>query len=277
MKLTLMCVKRFLYLLCLLFIFSSCRTKKVIESPNATVKLKGADVIQVFDSVKAREFDYNYLSAKASVSYTDKSGETNSFDVNIRMNRDSAIWISITPLLGIEVARVLIRPDSILILDRLHKTAMRRDYVYFEEWLKANVNYEMIQSVIVGNYFQYQEKEKIKSLYDEQPFLILSTLNKRRARRAAEEMDPNKPIIQDFWIDGNYRIAKSRISDDKKQRNIEATYSNFTEVDGKLFPNNIVVTVSAASPTIIKVDYSKIESADTLQMPFSVPAKYEEK
>ncbi len=261
----------------LLILLSSCRTKKIIESPASTVKLKGTEVIQVFDSVKAREFQFHYLSAKANVSYTDKSGETNSFDVNIRMVKDSAIWISITPLLGIEVARALIRPDSMILLDRLHKTVMRRDFNFFEEWLRARVNFDMIQAVIVGNYFQYMEKEKIKSLYDEQPYFILSTLNKRQLKRAAEEKDPSKPVIQDFWIDGNYRIAKSRITDDPKNRNIEASYKNFTEIDGKLFPNNLIVTVAASTPTIIKVEYTKVESEETMQMPFSVPAKYEEK
>ena len=261
----------------LIIFFSACRTKKVIESPNSTIKLKGTEVIQVFDSVMLREFDFHFLSAKANVSYTDKSGETNSFDINMRMNKDSAIWISITPLLGIEVARVMIRPDSVIILDRLHKTVTRRDFVYLEEWLKANVNFEMVQAVVTGNYFQYQEKEKIKSLYDEEPYIIMSTLNKRQARRAAEEKDPSKPVIQDFWIDGNFRIAKSRITDDKQSRSIEATYKNFSDVKGKLFPNNIVVSIAASSPTIIKVDYTRVEAQDSLQMPFSVPQKYEER
>ena len=114
--------------------FMSCRTtKKVVESPSASVKLKGEEVIQIFDSVKSREFDFNYLSAKAEVSYTDKSGETSSFDINLRICRDSAIWISITPLLGIEVARVLIRHDSVIVLDRIHKNVMnpaKRDFSF---------------------------------------------------------------------------------------------------------------------------------------------------
>jgi hypothetical protein len=259
-------------------IFSSCKTsKKVVESPSAMVKLKGEEVIQIFDSVKSREFNFKFLSSKANVTYTDKSGESNNFDINLRIRRDSAIWISITPLLGIEVARVLITHDNVTVIDRLHKNYLKRDYAYFEELLKTNVNYDMIQAVIVGNYFQYLEKEKLRSLYEEEPYIILSTLNKRQARRAAEEKDPNQPLIQDFWIDGNYRIAKSRITDEKKDRWVEATYKNFTDVNGYLFPNNFIVTITSTTPTIIKVDYSKVENADTLQMPFSIPEKYEAK
>ncbi len=257
--------------------FLSCRTtKKIVDSPSS-VKLKGEEVIQVFDSVRAKEFFFKYLSAKAEVSYTDKSGETNSFDINLRVNRDSAIWISITPLLGIEMARVLINHDSIIVLDRLHKEVIKRDFQYFEDLWKTNVNYDMIQSVIVGNYFQYLEKEKLRSVYEEDPFVILSTLNKRQARRAAEEKDPSKPLVQDFWIDGNYRIAKSRITDDKKDRWVEATYRDFIDVNGYLFPSKLVVTIASSSPTIINVDYKKAVNADSLQMPFTIPEKYEVK
>ena len=261
-----------------MLLFSSCKTsRKVIEIPSASVKLKGEDVIQVFDSVKAKEFSFSYLAAKAEVSYTDKTGETNSFDINMRIRKDSAIWISITPLLGIEMARVLITHDSVFLIDRLHKTVHKRDYHFLEDWLKTNMSYDMLQSVIVGNYFQYLDKEKLRSRYDEDPFVILSTLNKRQARRAAEEKDPNKPVVQDFWIDGNYRIAKSRITDEKRERWVEATYKNFQDVDGHLFPFNLVFTMASSSPTIIRIDYKKVENEENLLMPFSIPEKYEQK
>jgi len=264
--------------LSILLLFSSCKTtKKLVDIPSVQVKLKGADVVQVFDSVLAHQFEFSYLAAKATVDYTDKSGETQSFDVNMRMRRDSAIWISITPLLGIEVARVIIDRDSLMIMDRVHKTFMARSYSYLEEMLKTTVTFEMIQAVVSGNYFPYQKADKIRSVYEEEPYVILSTLNKRRVKRVLEEKDPSKPVIQDFWIDGNFRIAKSKITDDRLDRWVEATYKNFTEVGGRLFPNNLVVTISSSSPTIIKIAYNKLTPEETFTMPFTVPEKYERK
>lgn len=260
----------------MLLIFAACKTsKKIVESPSASTKLKGQEVIQIFDSVLAHQFSFEYLSAKANIDYTDKTGETQSFDINLRVRRDSTIWISITPLLGIEAARVLVTKDSVHILDRVHKTYSKRGLSYFEELLKTNVSYDMMQAVIVGNYFQYLKNEKLKSLYEEEPFMILSSMNKRQLRRAAEEKDPNKPVIQDFWIDGNFRIAKSKITDDKRDRWVEATYKNFIDVNNSLFPSTLVVTISGVSPTIIKLEYNKVTAPDSLQMPYSVPEKYE--
>mgnify|MGYP001328533682 CR=1 FL=1 len=269
----------FVSLCSILLIFSSCKTtKKIVDIPSVQVKLKGADVIQVFDSVLANQFEFSYLAAKATVDYTDKTGETQSFDVNMRMRRDSAIWISLTPLLGIEVARVIIDRDSLMIMDRLHKTFMARDYAYLEDMLKTTVTFEMVQAVVSGNYFPYQKADKIRSVYEEEPYVILSTLNKRRVKRVLEEKDPSKPVIQDFWIDGNFRIARSKITDDRLDRWVEASYKNFTEVGERLFPNNLVVTISSSSsPTIIKIAYNKLTEGESFTMPFTVPEKYERK
>lgn len=263
------------FIIVVLFSYGCRVQKKIVETPNASTKLKGNEIIQVFDSVMIHQFKFNYLNAKANVDFTDRTGDTKTFDINLRVHRDSLIWVSITPLLGIEAARLLITKDSVFVLDRVHKTISRKGLIYFEESLKTNVNYEMVQAVIVGNYFQYQKNEKLKSLYEEDPFVILSSMNKRQLRRAAEEKDPSRPVVQDFWIDGNYRIAKSKITDDKRDRWVEATYKNFTDVEGSLFPNGLVVTISGSTPTIIKLEYNKVVTADSLAMPFSIPDKYE--
>jgi hypothetical protein len=102
-------------------------------------------------------------------------------------------------------------------------------------------------------------------------------MNKRRMKRVLEENDPAKPVVQDFWIDGNFRIAKSKITDDKLDRWVMASYMNFTEVGGKLFPNDLVVSISSSSPTIIKIVYNKLTVDEEFTMPFTVPEKYERK
>ena len=40
-------------------------------------------------------------------------GQTGTFTLNVRMARDSVIWMSISPALGVEAARVLLTPDSV--------------------------------------------------------------------------------------------------------------------------------------------------------------------
>jgi len=261
----------------LLLLFASCHpTKKIVETPHP-VKVKGNNVIELFDSVLEHQFNFEWLAAKAQVEYTDRENNPESFDVNIRMRKDSAIWISVTPLLGIEAVRVLITPDSMKIMNRLRKTYMARDLNFLDEILKAHINFEIMQAVLVGNYFPYLKNEKLKSVYDDSTYVILSTLNKRQTKRVLEEKDPTKPIIQDFWIDSHYKINRSKITDDRLDRTLEALYNEFLEVDGQRFPQNILVDVKAQSPLRIKVTYNKVTSGESQTMPFSVPEKYDPK
>ena len=258
-------------------LFASCHpTKKIVDTPHP-VKLKGSNVIETFDSLLAHQFDFEWLTAKAEVEYTDRENNPESFDVNIRVRKDSVIWISVTPLLGIEAVRVLITPDSMKIMNRLRKTYTARDLSFLDDMLKAHINFEIMQAVLIGNYFPYLKNEKLKSMYDDSTFVILSTLNKRQTKRIMEEKDPTKPIIQDFWIDDYYKINKSKISDDRQNRTLQAEYSDFSDVDQKRFPHTIIVTVMTASPLRIKVKYSKVVSGEHQTLPFTVPEKYEHK
>jgi hypothetical protein len=259
------------------FFLSSCKTtKKVVVA--APLKLRGADVIELFDSVLTHQFSFDWLALKASVEYTDATGASESFDINLRARKDSAIWLSITPLLGIEAARVLVTRDSMQILDRVHKTYSVYNYDYLDSLLKTRLNFEIIQAIIIGNYFPYLKNEKLKSVYEEDSTMILSTLNKRKLRRAMEDKDPNKPVVQDFWINGSYRIMKSKIQDDKLNRSMEAAYSDFTEADNKkLIAYKILVSIVSAKPSTIKVEYSKITVDLPEALPFSIPEKYERK
>ena len=254
----------------------SCKTSKkiVVATP---LKLRGADVIQVFDSITAHQFEFEWLALKASVEYTDQQNESESFDVNLRVRKDSAIWISITPLLGIEVIRVLVNKDGMQLLDRLHKTYSTYDFESLDSLFKTRLNFEIMQAILVGNYFPYLKNEKLKSVYEEDSTTILSTLNKRKLKRAMEDKDPNKPVIQDFWINGDYRIMKSRIEDDKLDRSLEATYSEFTSESAKLIPNRILVKMIGTKSTTIKIDYSKITVDVPATLPFTVSDKYERK
>ncbi len=262
---------------------TACHTTKKVSEVPLPVKLKGENVIQLFDSVLTHQFNYTSLTAKANVQYLPAQSEAQSFDATLRLLKDSAIWLSVTPLLGIEVARVLITRDSLRILDRFHKTYMVRDYTFLEDLLKTKINFEIIQAVIVGNYFPYLKNEKLRSVYEDSTFLILSTLTKHQAKRVMEDKDVNKPIVQDFWIDGNYKIRKSLITDDKLDRTLQADYTNFMNLNEanaaqppKLFPRNIEVSVVASPPLKIKVIYEKVTEEPTT-LPFTVPEKYERK
>jgi len=256
------------------FLLSSCKTgQKTVATP-AAVNLPVEESDTLFGKVLQHEFKFDWLTAKASVEYTDSKNEQTSFTVNMRMANDSLIWLSVTPLLGIEVARALITRDSIHLLDRLHSIYIVRDYRYLEDLLKTQVRFDMLQAILTGNYFSGIDGGKIISVYEESPYYILSTLPKLNAVRATEAKDPSHPLVQDYWIDTSSRIVKTRIEDDNLKRTLTVEYPEFTPHGNTFFPKIIQMIIEASKPSRIAIEYSKFNLDGPLTFPFSVPEKY---
>ena len=150
----------FVLIFLLSFVFLvSCRTtrkaeKPVVIKPNKVIEEKDADAL--LKNINDSAFTGRWINAKANVS-AKVGDETNSFDINLRMCRDSAIWISITPLLGIEAARVLVTQDSVKFIDRIHHEYKIADYKFLNDILHINVDYDIMQAILMGNLFAYKK------------------------------------------------------------------------------------------------------------------------
>jgi len=106
---------------CLLFVFS-CKSRKPL-----VVKRVAADTVAAIKpvdtkaaklvAIKAKQTSFNTFSGKASTKL-DINGNSNNVTLNIRIQRDHKIWVSITAIAGIEVARAQITPDSIFLVNR---------------------------------------------------------------------------------------------------------------------------------------------------------------
>jgi len=268
---------RYLFLVALLpFLLVACKTsQKTVSVPEQPVILEAQPSDSLFAKVMQHPLRFDWLTAKASVDYTDADGDEKSFNVSMRCTRDSAIWLSVTPpVLGIEVVRTLITRDSLYLLDRLHHIYIVRDYGYLEDLLKTRVTFESLQALLTGNYFSGIEGRPVVSIYEESPYYILSTLPKQQPVRSAEARNPAHPQVQDYWIDPTYRIARTRIEDHGQQRAMVVNYSGFTQHGESWFPMHILLNIESAKPTRINIEYSKINFDGPLSFPFYVPEKF---
>ena len=188
------------FFICALY---SCKTRKAAQPAKAIVDIKpmkGDSVESLLDKIQQYSFKAEWMSAKASVTAND-SGQETSFDITLRIHKDSIIWISVSPLLGIEVARIMITPDSIKMLDRLHGQYQCSSFEYINKLLQMKVNFEIVQALLTGNFFAYKRNEnKFNSVYLEDDSYILSSLTNHILKRSLEDKDPNHAVIQDRYI-----------------------------------------------------------------------------
>ena len=67
------------------------------------------------------KISFTTFSAKIDVDYQGTDGKKYNVNANLRMYKDSVIWISVTGLFGIEGLRAYITKDSVKILNKLDK------------------------------------------------------------------------------------------------------------------------------------------------------------
>jgi hypothetical protein len=224
--------------------------------------------------IETNAFKAKSISAKAAVD-SDIGGSTNSFTISLRLKTDSIIWISISPLLGIEVARVMLTRDTVKFMDRLGNKYSISDYQMLNELFRVNVDFDIIQGVLTGNLFSYK-KGKFNSVYLEEGYYILSTLSKRALKRSLEDIDINRPIVQDIWVDGlTYRVTKLSIEDQRTNKSLLTDYSDHQPTDGGIFPYRSSTVINADKQIKIKIEYNKISLNTDLDFPFKIPAGYE--
>ncbi len=264
----------------------ACTTPKmVVETPvrdTVTVTSAPIDKELVEDKpadsllkvIRSKELAFKTFSAKVDVD-ADLDKDHAAFNCNLRIVKDSMIWISITPALGIEVIRMVITKDSVKFIDRLHKQYFTGDFKYVNDMLQLDANYNMIQSILLGQtYLYYAEKNYLTSIDDKE--YLISTMPKRKLKKALAEEENPWLLVHANWVNPiNFMVDKLFIKDFKKNRKLEVNYTNFVTIDGQPVTNNVDIDVKAEKPAKIKLVYSKVILNKALNLPFTIPDNYE--
>ncbi len=270
-------VLRSCLLMSVLLAFSACFPSRKITTAQPLPEMRAETLIEKMDSAAVH---CKTISAKIAAT-ADVNEKSQSFTVNLRMRTDSIIWLSISAL-GIEAARVVITRDSIKMLDRIDARYTITDYSYLNNLLEIGVDFAMLQELLLGNYFPYFDAKKMRSAYVDEQYYILSTLRKRKLKRAMEEKESMKRIIQDVWLDPlTYHIVKMAIDDNKVAKKLLISRNDFfaaeseTGSDSLSIAHHVTLKLEAEKPATIDLQLSKVVVNKTLEFPFNIPDKYE--
>src|ERR1700739_1403831 len=253
-----------LFVIVMVFIVSCKDTRKIQTSETTYYNasgLKHENASVLLSKLKKRKFDYKWISAHFSFEMDVDSSHT-SFGGTVRIRKDSIIWMTISPLLGIEVARVLLNKDTAMFIDKVHDKFFKGNYDFIDSLLDDDVDYELVQSVMVGSNIDfYNDTAKLKGYFDGKQYL-LSTVTRREIKRI---LFHNRPIrtkndVQFIWFDPkDYHINRIRVEDFVNHRTFDAFYSDFQQVDSvMMFPTHIQYVIQAEKTIKIDLEYKKI-------------------
>ena len=237
----------------------------------------------------------------------DVDGERSGFKVNARMRRDSALWLSITPALGVEAARLLLTPDSVLFYSKVpgNRFAYRGDFAAIDSLLGTEITFDMVQRILLGQGIGLlDEDSKYISKVDGREHLLISKYKRRvkrlvgvkereiepddslsvEAREAVQERvlnrsDDDDLLVKRYWFDGlGYQLTRSRFDDLYWGRSIDIGHGGFELEAGGWIPHRTDITIASPEMThSISLEISRAKYGRPYPMPFEIPQDMEQR
>lgn len=284
-------------LLLALLLLAACKTPRPIAILNRELPARSPE--KLLERVLSQNNDtFRYYSAKASVSVELPDGGK-SFKAQIRSVRDSAAWVSIIPGLGVEVARIMLTQDSLMLMDRLKDQYFTGDTAEARAKFGLQPGLGLLQKALLGLPIGLDPSEKYRSDREEGQY-VLTTKEKRRIVRAAEDISPSdtldndrdmrerrlertlrkaeerEAVVMRYWIEpDSFHISRVQITDMLRDRIADVRYELRGGADVNFLPTRISITMSEPGRQATGVlELSRIELEGPLQLNFRVPEKF---
>lgn len=237
-----------MYVLAIGLCLGACRTFSGAAHPQ----------VSFIGKTKVLETDFTYLQARAKVHYEDRNEHFKSA-VELRIKKDSAIWLSFRPALNVEAVRVLITQDSLMLIDRINEQDTAYSFKDLQQKLRVEIDFSLLQALLIGNLLKKNANLRLTTPKDS------TTILQQQAR--------NLDIIS--HINAQNKVTKVNLIDQITNSNGEVDYENFQPIATILFPFSLTALLrykdqdgrnNAAS---IEINYSKVDfPKKPLRFPF---------
>lgn len=243
------------------FIATGCKTQKKAVAVIDNSAVDKEDKKQVFKAIDDSRVEFEYLSTAASCNYDGSAGSYN-FNVNIRMQRNEKIWMSVS-VLFLEAARIYITKDSVHIINYLENYAISRNINFLAQYTGQKLTVGQLQDLLVGNSI---------IPHDENTSYVYADARPKATSRVGQYL-----FIEEFHYE-YLRPTKTKADEANSNNKMELEYDDFTQLNGRLLPQFIkVFAVTNTQVLNATLKYSDISTETISNWPFKIPAKYERK
>ena len=215
--------------------------------------------IAKINALKQMNTVFNTLSIKATadLNIDNKNNEVN---MNIRIRNKEVIWVSVTAIAGLEVARAYITPDSVKILNRLDNIYIQKPFSYIYEFTNERINFQTLQSVLLGNAIDEFISEDTALNIEGENTLLKSVLTS---------------MIYNFKVDSQNKVLINQLNDSEAGQELLVNYSNFMSINEQLIPQSVSMNSKAKNKTIgLDLKYLKVDMDTKFELPFRVPERF---
>lgn len=252
-------MNKYFIILFIPFLFA-CKSKEVVVTQEP---LKERTQAFLTRNIEKNRFEFDWLGMKLDAEFT-SGEEQQGFKATVRMRKDSAVSVSVSPALGIEVLRLLVDKDSLKMVSEIpgDKYVFLGSVNQLTDLAKIDLDLSTLQDLLIGNPIGLSREEgRMKSgieKLDVEYYTLVSRMS-RRVRRATEDQDSltirdgrrvpkrledNDWISSKFWIESDlYKVVKCELTDIRTKRMVQINYSEFDEEDPSHYPHKCNIQI----------------------------------
>lgn len=240
----------------------SCKSKKgVTQNENQIEKVTIPTSKELLiKAIEKQQTTFSYYSSAGKAVYKDNTTNQD-LGVSIVMEKDRFIYMNVTALLGITVARVMATPDSIVILDMLHRKCIIARYDYIRNMAHADLNLANLQNLFIGNtlFPNAASKSKIDSVLNY--ILITQPVSASHTQMTMYRQDLN--------------VARSTLNDPKKNQEMKVEYNEMYTQGSNMFPSRFSINIRAEKNMETTFELGNFVFEKKKEIQFTIPKSYE--
>jgi hypothetical protein len=251
------------YLFLGLNLIYACKSKKTTNKPvekkdEVVVERKNGTNDVFFNRIISQKNSSDALSFQAEADYNDgKQSVTLSMDVSAK--RDQYIFLSAKAFGIVNVARVLIQPDSIRIMDMVNRKYISASYQFMRNFSSAPITFEQLQNLAWANaMFDPKTPNTQIDSFGNSILLVMnlgSTLQKATYSKALK----SESVV---------------LSEQSKSQEMLVKYGDFKLVDGIFYPHEILINIQAEKKMECKFLINNFATSIKKDPQFVIPKSY---
>ena len=259
--------KYLIALLLLVFVgIYSCKPKERIVQ--AETELEDKTNLNLFEDVLTKELKYTTFSSKMSMSFSTGRRVLNS-KATLRIVRDEGIQLSLQPFFGLEMFRLYVQPDCILILDRMNKRYVQESIDDIKKQFPVGFDFYTLQSLFTNALFIPEQSNISTNDYKNFKYSKSSDNYLLSAR------DKKSNIDYSFCVNGNDQITLAQMYMLNKDYSLDWVYDEFVLTGNLFFPHKMQVLATTEKRKIdTSMSLSSISLNEPLSLDSSIPSSY---
>jgi len=244
-------IKKMKYKLSILLavlVLVSCKTTQTISKKTTT---EVNPVIQVIEQVQ--KVQPQFRTANISKLSLELQMKERTFNVSAtcKIKKDSAMFISIQPFLGMEMFKAELMPDSMRVFDKMNRRFYVVDYSTFSKRFGVDVDFYSIQSLLSGQFFCIGKKT------------IQTDSCKLQTQNGKNSIEfGSSNMVQTTNLSATNTIEQVLLKKRNSHYQLLTNFSDYAVVSGINFPQKIDMTASgentkaACNFSILKVEFN---------------------